>query len=61
MEPLKQMEAEMKIRNLSHGTQQEYLRIVGLFSEHFGKPAEELEATDIRSFLLATLFAARQK
>lgn len=55
MDPLKQMEAEMKIRNLSLGTQRGYLRVVKLFSEHFGKPAEELETEDVRSFLLATL------
>ena len=55
MDPLKQMEAEMKIRNLSRGTQQQYLRVLRLFSDHFGKPAEELEVTDVRRFLLATL------
>ena len=55
MDSLKQMEAEMKIRNLSRGTQQQYLRVLRLFSDHFGKPAEELEVKDVRSFLLATL------
>ena len=37
MEPMAQMEAEMKLRNFSPRTQAEYLRVVRAFSLHFGQ------------------------
>lgn len=52
MEPMTQMEAEMKLRNFSPRTQREYLRVVGAFSTHFGKPPEQLGTEQVRAYLL---------
>lgn len=52
MEPMTQMEAEMKLRNFSEGTQREYLRVVRLFSAHFDKPPERLGTEQVREYLL---------
>lgn len=52
MEPMTQMEAEMKLRNFSPRTQQEYLRVVRAFSTRFGKAPEELGTQQVREYLL---------
>lgn len=52
MEPMTQMEAEMKLRNFSERTQREYLRVVRVFSAHFGKPPEQLGTEQVREYLL---------
>lgn len=52
MEPMTQMEAEMKLRNFSERTQQAYLRVVQVFSAHFGKPPEQLGTEQVREYLL---------
>jgi site-specific recombinase XerD len=52
MEPMAQMEAEMKLRNFSPRTQEEYLRVVRAFATHFGKAAAELGTEQVREYLL---------
>lgn len=52
MEPMAQMEAEMKLRNFSPRTQEEYLRVVRAFSAHFDKAPEELGTEHVREYLL---------
>ena len=52
MVEMTRMAAEMKLRNFSPGTQEEYLRVVGVFSGFFGKRPEELGTEEVRTFLL---------
>lgn len=52
MEPMTRMKAEMKLRNYSSGTQEEYLRVVRNFARYFGKPLEDLGADEVREYLL---------
>ena len=52
MEPMAEMEAEMKLRNFSPRTQREYLRVVRAFSKHFDQAPEELGAQHVREYLL---------
>lgn len=51
MTPLRQrMIDEMKIRNLSTSTQEQYLGHVARFAKHFGKSPELLGAEDVRAY-----------
>lgn len=52
MDLLSRMEAEMKLRNLSPRTQEEYLRNVRALSARCGRPADELGAEEVREYLL---------
>jgi site-specific recombinase XerD len=55
MDLLNRMAAEMKLRNFSLRTQEEYLRTVRAFSKRFGKPAEQLGKAEVRQYLLEGL------
>jgi len=51
--PLRQrMIQDMRLRNLSPKTQQEYLRWTIKFSRHYGKSPAELQPEDVRSWLV---------
>ncbi len=52
MSPMTKMEAEMKLRNFSPRTQQEYARCVRAFSTHFGQAPEGLGTEHVREYLL---------
>ena len=46
------MVQDMRLRNLSSRTQEEYLRLVIKFSEFYGKSPAKLEPEDIRNWLV---------
>ncbi len=51
MTPLRQrMIDDMRVRNLSVGTQQEYVRCVARYARHFGKSPEYLGPEDVRTY-----------
>lgn len=53
MTPLRQkMEADLRLRNLSSGTRDHYLRHVGRFARHFGRSPDQLGNDEVRAFLL---------
>jgi len=52
MESMARMEAEMKLRNFSAGTQEQYRRVVQAYRDFFGRPPEELGADKVRAYLL---------
>jgi len=51
MTPLRQrMIEDMRVRNLSENTQQQYVRYVAKFAEHFGKSPDLLGPEDVRTY-----------
>jgi integrase/recombinase XerD len=52
MDLLSRMKADMKLRNFSPKTQDEYLRGVQVFLARYTKPAEELGEDEVREYLL---------
>jgi len=53
MTPLKQkMEADLRLRNLSSGTRDHYLRCVARYARYFGCSPSQLGTAEVRAFLL---------
>jgi hypothetical protein len=56
MTPLRKPVSEgLRLRNLSENTSDTHLRAVERFAKHYGKSPEELEAEDVRRYLLYLL------
>jgi hypothetical protein len=49
-DPLRRMQQDMRIRNLSPRTIECYLRHVAAFARHFGKSPEQLDRQHIREY-----------
>ena len=49
-DPLRRMQQDMRIRNLSPRTIECYLRHVAAFARHFGKSPEQLDQQHIRQY-----------
>ncbi|MDA1095577.1 MAG: site-specific integrase [Acidobacteria bacterium] len=53
MTPLRQkMEADLRLRNLAPGTGAIYVRHVARFARHFGRCPSQLDAVEVRTYLL---------
>jgi site-specific recombinase XerD len=48
----RQMEADIRLRGLSEGTQKTYLMHTAIFLDYCGRPIDEITAQDVRQFIL---------
>jgi integrase len=56
---LKRMETDMRMRGMSEHTQRDYVLYAGKFPERCGRPEDELNEADARTFLVGLLREGR--
>ena len=56
---LARMKLDIQMRGLSESTRDSYLRYARKFLEHCGKPAEDLDESDIKEYLICLMHEGR--